>query len=801
MLRLIQGRVPSKDTDDIDLTGPLRQFVRSNYGAAEQYAGECSTIHRLRQDMRGAGKDENGRDLLYRYYGQLELLELRFPIDEEHVRIIFTWYDAFTQSPISQYSLAYEKACVLFNIASILSFTAITQSRSESDGMKKAYHSFQAAAGLLNFINDNFLHAPSADLSREMVKMLSSVMLAQAQEVFTEKQIRDSGKSSIVAKLAAETASLYHNANETLTELVIAGNIDSVWASYCGIKEKYYASIAHYHQACFEVEKGKYGLAVARLTLAQSVIKEALTAAKSQSGQFSRCPCLSNDPGVAMVDAIKSSIELIAEKAAVTKKENDVVYNETPVKESAIPAVLRLASAKPISLHDLYKGQDVSRIIGQDIFHRLVPLSVHESASLYSEEIAKLLRDEQERSDIADTKLSTALDYLGLPKSLHQFKVSDENLARDLANTPANLATASATVARLERNQSVQRQLEHIKELRELITNSLMQATRNLDLEGRQCEAMRAQYLDLWTQQASAQLTAGLREDLKNYSRSLATAEQSDLQLHAEFVAIQAEVVILSKGPTHLDSVFRSIATESDSGTDSSLSLLDLEDSDNFNDVAIKVDQVDDALRKLNLVKKERLQTLQDLKEKARKDDISEVLILNKKTPGIEQRVFQSELEKFKPHRTRISATISRQEQLLDEVKITFTSVLADKSMQTKTRKWDVASARRTSTIESLTIAANSYEGLSSGAAKAVQFYNDLNGLVKNTSSQVSQFIQQRQQEGRQLLERTTRQGPRDDGDSLRRQLDRMSMGDAATRRPQPPPPAPPHTPSYQRPY
>lgn len=42
--------------------------------------------------MRGAGKDSaSGRDLLYRYYGQLELLDLRFPVEERGVRVSFTW--------------------------------------------------------------------------------------------------------------------------------------------------------------------------------------------------------------------------------------------------------------------------------------------------------------------------------------------------------------------------------------------------------------------------------------------------------------------------------------------------------------------------------------------------------------------------------------------------------------------------------------------------------------------------------------------------------------------------------------
>ena len=78
---------------DIDWVQPLKAYIRQTYGDdPERYAEECNTLNRLRQDMRGAGKDSAaGRDLLYRYYGQLELLDLRFPVDENHIKISFTW--------------------------------------------------------------------------------------------------------------------------------------------------------------------------------------------------------------------------------------------------------------------------------------------------------------------------------------------------------------------------------------------------------------------------------------------------------------------------------------------------------------------------------------------------------------------------------------------------------------------------------------------------------------------------------------------------------------------------------------
>jgi BRO1-like domain-containing protein len=85
---------PLKQTNEIDWVRPLKDYIQQSYGDdPERYQEECNTLHRLRQDMRGAGKDSaSGRDLLYRYYGQLELLDLRFPVDENHIKISFTWY-------------------------------------------------------------------------------------------------------------------------------------------------------------------------------------------------------------------------------------------------------------------------------------------------------------------------------------------------------------------------------------------------------------------------------------------------------------------------------------------------------------------------------------------------------------------------------------------------------------------------------------------------------------------------------------------------------------------------------------
>jgi ALIX V-shaped domain binding to HIV len=61
-------------------------------------------------------------------------------------------------------------------------------------------------------------------------------------------------------------------------------------------------------------------------------------------------------------------------------------------------------------------------------------------------------------------------------------------------------------------------------------------------------------------------------------------------------------------------------------------------------------------------------------------DDISNVLILNRKNPNIEAQVFASELEKFRPYQTRLEGLIHKQKELLQEVITSFKKLLSEQS-------------------------------------------------------------------------------------------------------------------------
>ena len=82
---------------------------------------------------------------------------------------------------------------------------------------------------MFTYINENFLHAPSSDLSRETVKTLIAIMLAQAQEVFLEKQVADKKKVALLAKLASQAAYLYAQAVEGVQDNFNRAIFEKVW--------------------------------------------------------------------------------------------------------------------------------------------------------------------------------------------------------------------------------------------------------------------------------------------------------------------------------------------------------------------------------------------------------------------------------------------------------------------------------------------------------------------------------------------------------------------------------------------
>ncbi|KIW16798.1 hypothetical protein PV08_03988 [Exophiala spinifera] len=747
---------PLKQTQEIDWVTPLKNYIRTSYGDdPEKYSEETATLNRLRQDMRGAGNDSaSGRDLLYRYYGQLELLDLRFPVDENHIKISFTWYDAFTHTTTSQYSLAFEKASVIFNISAVLSCHAAAQNRSEDKDLKTAYHSFQASAGMFTYINENFLHAPSTDLNRDTVKTLINIMLGQAQEVFLEKQVRDAKKPALLAKLSAQAQFLFGQAKEGLEAESVRGVFDYTWLKFIQIKALHLSSLAEYYQALTEDETNLHGSAIARLQVAEKASKQALSYAKAFPSTPSTSSQLGADTATTLQGITRRQLETVQEKLSSLVKDNDFIYHQTVPAEASLSPVTKVPAAKAIPLSELYQGQDIQRIIGPDLFQKIVPMSVTESASMYDEEKAKLIRSEAEKVEQANGEMAASLDYLKLPDSLNILKGGlDQEMGID--------KEFERWCQEVSQQQPFNSAFEHLHRDKQMVLDSLSKSTKQLDMEEGVCEKMRSKYGGEWTQQPSSRLTSTLRADIRSYRDTIDEAGSSDSQLFAtarqyesDFeemrrAAEQGEVdVLYQQALIKAGSSSKGKGKESQEG-----SLLDEDYGEGGPSVAEQIAKVEDLLRKLSLVKRERMQVLKDLKEKVHTDDISNVLILNKKAiANQETQLFQAELEKFRSHQNRLISTVHKQSSLLKDLTKSYGDLLQDKRVRSDQQKYDVIQKSRNSVLSRYRRVFNAHEDLIQGLVRAQSFYKEMKDSVDSLEKNVESFVSNRRAEGAQLL-------------------------------------------------
>ncbi|KAL8709292.1 MAG: hypothetical protein Q9220_005885 [cf. Caloplaca sp. 1 TL-2023] len=789
---------PLKQTSEIDWVYPLKSYIRQTYGEdPERYAEECNTLNRLRQDMRGAGKDSAaGRDLLYRYYGQLELLDLRFPVDENHIKISFNWLDAFTHKPISQFSLAYEKASIIFNISAVLSCHAANQNRFEDTGLKIAYHSFQAAAGMFTYINENFLHAPSTDLSRDTVKTLISIMLAQGQEVFLEKQIADGKKVGLLAKLASQAGYLYAQAAEGVQENFHRGIFDKLWVQVAQLKSYYSSSLAQYYQALADDDANSHGMAIARLQVAEGDGRDAVRIAAAFPSSIPPSSNLSSDSASSLNDLTKKHLTNVQDRLTAFNKDNDFIYHQTIPAEASLSIIPKLPAAKAIPVSELYQGQDIQRIIGPDIFQQLVPMSVTESASLYDEEKAKLVRAEAENVETTNGEMAASLDYLKLPESLNILKGG-------LDREPSVDDGFRGWCEELAGHESFGKAFDQLVSDKNEINAILARSTKQLDMEESICEKMRSKYGADWTQQPSSQLTSTLWQDIHSYRAAIDEASNSDVQLLNSARQHQSDFdEMRSAGETDEAEVLYQRALQKAGanrnkgriGVVSPVSpqegsLLDDDYGEGGATVADQIARVEDLLKRLSLIKRDRVQVLKDLKDKVQNDDISNVLILNKKSiANHESQLFQAELEKFRPHQNRLLQGTHKQTAVMKELTKAYGDLLQDKRVRSDQARYESFTRQRNQVLTKYKKVFQSFKSLVDGLMRAQSFYNEMKDTIEGLEQNVEKFVGSRRSEGAQLLsqiehDRASITGGHADRerDRLRELMERMSMDPSAS--------------------
>lgn len=734
--------IPKKSTEEVDWTTPIRNLIAQSYGEnPDNYAAECATLQRCRQDaVKGAGSDFTARDLLYKYFGQLELLELRF----SEIKVTFPWHDAFTNKLITQTSIAYEKASILFQIAATHSAIASSQSRSDPEGLKRAFYYFRTCAGMLHYINENFLHAPSTDLSRDVVKFLSSVILAQATEVFFEKCTDEKKGNALVSKVGAQAASMYATLCEEVKEFMGKGIFDRNWITLLQIKAKYFSSLSQYYRGLADNAAGKHGDALVRFTLADNYAKEASRTASSFGSSFvpSMSPNLPADAGPSIQERTKAHSVLCTERKNEGQRENDLIYNAILPSPEALPVIEKTVVATPVHIHDVYGAPDVQKTIGQDFFIRLVPLSVHESASVYSEEKAKLVRAEVEKAESAEGEARSALDVMGVKEGLMRYKAMAEGSVGNADEVPMEVRRWKEDITLVEDREGVDGMLTELHRLKESVQQELDSVSRALEIESRDCEEQRVKREHKWTQEPSAGPSKSLRQDLKSHFGALEAAAKSDQQVVSLWESVRGDIKVLLS--PEVEQLF--IEHAGSSGEH----LLDLDVGSEVDDAQERakiggfVEEIEEHLGRLNKIAKERNETLKDLKEKIQTDDVSHLLLLNRRNAGVEPTLFAAELEKFRPYQQRLAATVQHQEAALKNVASLWKGLKEHAGRGPGARKWEEREKKKKDVVRRFSNARDIYMEVRDGLAKGLQFYTELTDLTKKLQANTRNFVSAR---------------------------------------------------------
>jgi hypothetical protein len=373
---------------------------------------------------------------------------------------------------------------------------------------------------------------------------------------------------------------------------------------------------------------------------------------------------------------------LVTEARTAAIKDNDLVYHALVPSEAALPQIEKSANvAEPIPIQEIYASPDVQKLVGQDIFIKLVPLSVIESSSMYSEEKAKILRTEGERCDVADGELTAGLDHLSLPGSLAKFRSGAEQDTSIMADPGSQVLSWSSEVQGSEADKRVESMVGELTQLRDRSSSDLEWASNALDSEQRDCEQARVRFDYHFEQSPSGSHTRNWRNDIKNDREALTQARASDDQVLSLWSSVRDDVGLLAAGRDVIEGVFADAIARASQGEGSNgRNLLDFDlPDDEGQELAQRISSIQDSLSRLQKLKKERSDVLADLKERIHNDDISQLLILNRKSQNVEPTLFAAELEKFRPHQARLQATIQAQEHTMASINSDFTKLVSGK--------------------------------------------------------------------------------------------------------------------------
>ncbi|PVU84635.1 hypothetical protein BB559_007514 [Furculomyces boomerangus] len=690
--RLPMIKVDFKEPEEFSWTEVLPRFIENVFQEpSTKFIAEIDELDAMRKKMSAATGTLKGRNSIYQYYSQLNLLELRIPPGKTITGANYVWNDSMSKEKESNTSLEFEKSCVLYNLAtSILLYcnSLLTDPKDSgsnetpthnAENIKLAFSGYQVASDIYNQLYERYYSFASLDLQKSTLKILSSILLAQAHECFIEKAIWEKKKPSIIAKLCSQCAFMYFEIQKIYDDLA-AQSVASTesatldpdilphgWHIISNTKTKYYSAITQMYEAEFIQGKKKYGETVTRLQNAQSKLKNAIeNLTESDPSIFYSSEYLYNGIGTENFKKLKSIISSVFEHVDTmlnqAESDNNLIYHEEVPNFKDLHLVDRVPVVKHTKLIETISEADHKEIVGKDLFANLISMNVVERASVYSEELSKFLRSEEEKVNLAEGELEAALSYMKLSDIINQF---EDNINKTNGSDNADINEASRPSTSLVELIRIVDGTASIKEL----SAQLASGKKKIESRIEMCKNMldRELALDSFNQDLKKYNT-----ELQGYLVSLRKATESDYAIEEQYKSKVAPYLNYIKDFDSSEVFIKKFIEESldkeglmsSSSMVTTASLLDIDNEENS--VKYIINDIKEIKEKLDRLGDEREACLEKLKTAARTEDISDVLVLNNQVgKEDDEQLFAEEIAKFKPFSEKLKIYNNGQESLI----------------------------------------------------------------------------------------------------------------------------------------
>jgi hypothetical protein len=730
---------PIKTTTPVDWSEALSHFLTSTFGRSftEEITPSIKQLNKLRKDVQHASQ-ENGALSIHQmldYITQLDSLTLRIPIDImlSSSNLEFEWSSTTKSSGkkemIKQSSIAFEKACVLFNIACL--YAGIATSSASLLDWKVAIAQFANSSGTFQYISDHFLHAPCDDLQVDLIKSMSKLMIAQAQECFLWNYMQSTTttvKHSLVARLSEGVSQSY--GKHVKLHPKEGGNVRGDLHKEVSFKIPYFHSFAYLHYAQMYMEENKVGIAIRCLEIAMDVWKGWKVSTRK-------------------LDAVSNRLYLeisgdINEKLEVYNKDNDLIYHQTVPIETDVPTIKAMEGSKATDFEKMLKAASC-----EDLFVKIIPMEAHQSMSIYSEKQADVLRYYSEKVQVADEEIRSVFEFSRLPKCLVEvsrlLKDGNETQREEEREHESEYPRVLAMSHEMSsgRGSDFPQTLQIIKEKRDFI---------NRKIEFAEEQFVRDEKNVLVRGLAEHAELLKLKDEVVKVRRTLTEAGASDSRLNNFWSKFEVEIAVLKEGTAGVQQWLDSPSDSDADGISKQVSLLDIDDSENENDefekraANVLIDNVYSMKKRLETLMDQRDTILSDLKQDMHSEDISSVLIKHGGASNAElNKVFDEQLQKYTNYTSKLDELTTVQEERIIELKDTLNRLLDLNIIKKKNQEKKKELNTMKSKLGRLINAYETWKLCTKGSSEAAAFYTKLVDRTVVLTNRIQDIVNQRE--------------------------------------------------------